>query len=163
MSTRVIDGPHLNAGSPASAAACAGRVIDTALLMVRCIRTRMREQLPGLTVSQFRLMAFLYRQRDASLTDLADHLGVTRSTASGLVDRFVRHGLATRTLNTANRRQVKLRLTRRGAAQFEVATRAARRDAMRRLAGLPPRQVRALCHSLDLLAGAFGDTEVTRT
>jgi DNA-binding MarR family transcriptional regulator len=110
-----------------------------------------------LTLVQFRVMAFLYRQRDCSLSELAGHLGVTRSTASALIDRFVRRGWATRTINRNNRRQVMLRLTRRGAEQFEVAKRAARRDALRRLAALAPAQLETLAQCLDALANAFGD------
>jgi len=144
-------------------AACAARLVDTAPLVVRCIRTQMRAQLPTLTLTQFRVMAFLYRQRDCSLTELAEHLGVTRSTASGLIDRFVRRRWATRTIDRGNRRRVMLRLTHRGAAQFDIAKHAARRDAARRLAALSSAQVGALRQSLHALTRVFGDrAEVTR-
>jgi DNA-binding MarR family transcriptional regulator len=140
--------------------ACAARLVEIAPLAVRFMRAQMRKRLPTLTMAQFRALAFLYRRRDCSVSVLADHLGVTLPTASALVARLVRRGLATRTTNMMNRRQAMLRLTHGGLARFEVAKSAARRQTARRLAGLSPLRLRALRDSLDALAGAFaGETE----
>jgi len=134
---------------------CAVRMVDAVPLVLRVIRAEMRRRMPALTMAQFRTMAFLERQRGTSLSGLADHLGVTRPTASALVDRLVRGGLVARATNTENRRQVRLDLTRRGATQFEVAKRAARRHLSGRLAGAPLEQLKALQEGLALLAAAF--------
>jgi DNA-binding MarR family transcriptional regulator len=146
--------------SSAAAGACAARLVDAAPLVVRFIRAQMRRQMPGLTIAQFRTMAFLYRRSGSSLRALAVHLGVTPPTCSVLVDRLVRRGVVNRTPSRASRREVALRLTRRGRGQFEVAKEAARRQTAGVLAALPDAALRRLTHSLDALAAAFAETEV---
>ncbi len=118
--------------------------------------------MPGLTIAQFRTMSFLYRRSGCSLRALAVHLGVTPPTCSVLVDRLVRRGVVSRTPSRASRREIALRLTRRGRTQFEVAKEAARRQTAGVLAGLRDPALRRLTHSLDALAVVFADTEVSR-
>ena len=108
---------------------------------------------------QFRTMAFLYRRSGCSLRALAVHLGVTPPTCSALVDRLVHRGVVSRTPSEASRREIALRLTRRGRAQFEIAKEAARRRTAGVLAVLPDAALRRLTHSLDDLAAAFTETE----
>src|SRR6516225_6106417 len=108
--------------SPSTTAGeCAARLMDVAPLTMRFIRSQMRRQMPGLTMAQYRAMSFLYRHRGCTLRALADHLGVTPPTCSALVGRLVDRGIATRTTNVANRREVTLRLTSAGRTQFEGA------------------------------------------
>ncbi len=142
-------------GSPGLSDECAARLVEVVPLVVRFIRARMRKRLPTLTIAQFRAMAFLDRRRDCSLGELADYLGVTRPTASALVERLVRRGLATRTTNMANRRRVMLRLTHSGIARFAVAKRAARRQTAGRLVDLSPITLKTILRSLTVLADAF--------
>jgi DNA-binding MarR family transcriptional regulator len=129
-------------------------------LVVRFIRAQTRRQMPGLTMAQFRTMAFLYRRSGCSLRTLAVHLGVTPPTCSALVDRLVRRGVVSRTPSQSSRREIALRLTRRGRTRFEVAKEAARRQTAGVLAALPDAALRRLMHSLDALAAAFTETEV---
>jgi len=145
----------------AAAGVCAARLVEVAPLAMRFIRAQMRRQMPGLTIAQFRAMSFLYRGRGSTLHALADHLGVTPPTCSGLVDRLVSRGIVTRNPNLANRREVVLRLTRAGHTQFETAKDAARRKTASVLAALPEPTLRRLAHDLDALAAAFTETEVS--
>jgi DNA-binding MarR family transcriptional regulator len=147
--------------SSVTAGACAARLVDVAPLVVRFIRGQMRRQLPGLTMAQFRTMAFLYRRSGCSLRALAIHLGVTPPTCSVLVDRLVRRGAVSRTPSRASRREIALRLTRRGRARFEVAKEAARRQTAGVLAVLPDAALRRLTHNLDALAAVFAETEAS--
>jgi DNA-binding MarR family transcriptional regulator len=121
----------------------------------------MRRQMPGLTMAQFRTMAFLYRQSGCSLRALAVHLGVTPPTSSTLVDRLVRRGVVSRTPSQVSRREVALRLTRRGRTQFEAAKGAARRQTAIVLGTLPDVSLRRLVRDLDALAAVFTGTEVS--
>lgn len=145
--------------SPVTAGACAARLVDVAPSVVRFIRAQMRRRMPDLTMVQFRTMAFLYRRSGCSLRALAVHLGVTPPTCSALVDRLVHRGVVSRTPSEASRREIALRLTRRGRAQFEIAKEAARRRTAGVLAVLPDAALRRLTHSLDDLAAAFTETE----
>lgn len=147
--------------SPASRE-CATRLIEVAPLILRSIRAQMHRQMPGLTMSQFRAMTFLYRRSGCALRELADHLGVTPATCSSMVERLVQRGLATRRTNMANRRRVILTLTRTGRAQVEAARDAARRRTARVLSGLPEPTLRTLARSLDALANVFEKTEEDR-
>jgi DNA-binding MarR family transcriptional regulator len=150
--------PLLRDDAATAAEQCAARLVDVAPLTVRFIRAQMRRQMPELTMSQFRAMAFLYRRRGCALREVAAHLGVTPATCSSLVGRLVERGLATRRPNMANRRQVILALTRGGVAQVEAARDAARRHTARMLAALPERTLRGLARSLDALADVFSET-----
>jgi DNA-binding MarR family transcriptional regulator len=154
---------RLFSSRPSSVAAgtCAARLVDIAPLVVRFIRAQMRRQMPGLTMAQFRTMAFLYRRSGCSLRALAVHLGVTPPTCSVLVDRLVRRGVVSRTPSRASRREIALSLTRRGRRQFEVAKEAARRQTAGVLGSLPDPALRRLIHDLDALAVAFAETEVS--
>jgi DNA-binding MarR family transcriptional regulator len=139
---------------------CAARLVEVAPLVVRFIRAQMRAQMPGLTMAQFRAMSYLYRRPGCSLRALAGHLGVTPPTGSALVERLVARGVATRTPNAANRREVALQLTAAGRAQYEAATEAARRRTTRVLAAVPDPVVRRLTQDLLELGAAFAAAEV---
>jgi DNA-binding MarR family transcriptional regulator len=151
--------PFARSTSSVTAGACAARLVEVAPLVVRFIRVQMRRQMPGLTMAQFRTMAFLYRRSGCSLRALAVHLGITPPTCSALVDRLVRRGVVSRTPSRASRREVALRLTRRGRAQFETAKEGARRQTAGVLAPLPDASLRRIVRGLDALAAAFAETE----
>src|SRR3974377_815227 len=84
---------------------CARAVMEAVPFLMRFLRMEMRRQrAPHLSVPQFRVLAFLSRHPGSCLFAVADYLGVARPTASILVDRLVRRGLVTRTVNPAERR-----------------------------------------------------------
>jgi DNA-binding MarR family transcriptional regulator len=145
----------LDDDATAAADQCAARLLEVAPLIVRFIRCRMRTRMPGLTMSQFRAMWFLYRQSGCSLHELADHLGITPATCSAIVDRLVQRGVATRRQSAADRRRVILGLTPQGVAQVEAARGAARRHTARILSGLPEYTLQKVTHGLDALADVF--------
>ena len=69
----------------------------------------------GLTVPQLRVLFFLRDKPGAAAGAIAQHLGVSPSTVTGLVDRLVRINLVRRIEDTADRRVVRARLTEEGA------------------------------------------------
>lgn len=69
----------------------------------------------GLSLTQLRLLAIL-RDRRASMSAVADHLGLDRSTLSGLVDRARSGGLVARERNAQDGRGVDVFLTAEGQA-----------------------------------------------
>jgi DNA-binding MarR family transcriptional regulator len=66
-----------------------------------------------LSLTQLRVLAIL-RDRQGSMSDLASHLGLDKSTISGLVDRAEKRGLLRRTQNPLDGRGVDVALTARG-------------------------------------------------
>ncbi len=60
-----------------TSAECASKVMDTVPLLMRFIRSDMRSHSAAtLSIPQLRSLAFLNRNPGASLSDLAEHLGV---------------------------------------------------------------------------------------
>ena len=66
-----------------------------------------------ITMPQAKLLYLLGASGDLHMSDIVARLGVSLSTVSGLVDRVVDHGLATRREDRADRRQVVVALTPR--------------------------------------------------
>jgi DNA-binding MarR family transcriptional regulator len=63
-----------------------------------------------LSLTQLRMMAIL-RDRTPTMADLADFLGLERSSVSGLIDRAGRRGLVQRTASRSDGRAVQVSLT----------------------------------------------------
>ncbi len=67
----------------------------------------------GLSIIQTRLLGVL-RDREPTMNALGRHLGLDKSSVSGLVDRARRRGLVTRTVSPADRRAVQVSVTDTG-------------------------------------------------
>src|SRR4051812_20164272 len=94
---------------------CAREVLDVIPLIMRAIRTEVRSRRTRhMSVPQFRTLAFLSHCPHSSLSPLAEHLGLTRPSASKLIDGLVADELVTRETSPADRRQIRLNLTARG-------------------------------------------------
>ncbi len=101
---------------------CARELLDVVPIVMRDIRTQMRSRrTPDLTVPQFRTLLFVNRNVGTSLSEVADHMGLTLPSTSKLVDDLIKHGLMTRQPCTADRRRVSLSVTRRGFAILEAS------------------------------------------
>ena len=66
-----------------------------------------------LSLTHVRLLAIL-RDREPRMSDLADHLGLDRSTVSGLIDRAEERGLVRRIVDQEDRRSWRVGLTAKG-------------------------------------------------
>jgi DNA-binding MarR family transcriptional regulator len=78
-----------------------------------------------LSLTQLRALAIL-RDREPTMAQLADYLGLERSSVSGLMDRAVRRGLARKTASREDARSVHVTLTAAGQRQSaEVAEKVA--------------------------------------
>ncbi|MBC7259933.1 MAG: MarR family transcriptional regulator [Chloroflexi bacterium] len=101
---------------------CAREVLDVVPLVMRAIRAEMRShRTPDLSVPQFRALLFLRRTPGASLSQVADHLGLTPPSASKLVDGLVARGLLARQDSQTDRRRVVLTVTPAGEAILDSA------------------------------------------
>ena len=137
---------------------CAQTVIDAVPKVMRAIREEMRRQgAPLFSIPQLRTLVYLHRRPGSCLFHLADHLGVTRPTASALVDRLVRRGMVTRAEDPEERRRVLLGLTPEGSQHLERARRATQAWMAEALSGISPANLRLIMHGLTVLAGPFGE------
>jgi DNA-binding MarR family transcriptional regulator len=96
-----------------------------------------------LTMAQAKLLYVVTAAGELTMSEIAQRLGVTISTASGAVDHLVGLDLIARADDPANRRQVRVSVTELG------------HDTLERLRELSARQLRALFEVLD-----DGDLEV---
>ena len=104
---------------------------------------------------QFRALAYLDRCPGESLSAVADHLGVTLSTASTIADRLVRHGFVERTPHPEERRKITLTITPAGLQLLLVARAATRARVAEILVDLSPVQLRTIVEGLGVLSEAF--------
>jgi DNA-binding MarR family transcriptional regulator len=65
----------------------------------------------GFTAPQLGVIFHLYAMPSITLNELSDHMGLTKSTVSGIVDRLAKQGVVTREIPENNRRTVKLSIS----------------------------------------------------
>src|SRR3954453_22111166 len=108
--------PKLTISSP-TPERCAEALLDALPPVMRVVRRHMRSHRSrGLSLPQFRTLAFLRAVRSANLSAVADFLGAAPPTASRIVSGLVGAGLVVRREHADDRRQVELALTPRGTA-----------------------------------------------
>lgn len=94
------------------------RLLTCTNLIEREVRARLGRDF-DITLSRFDVLAQLARADDGlTMGVLSRHMMVTHGNVTGLVDRLVKDGLVDRHPVAGNRRAVKVRLTRRGRAEF---------------------------------------------
>jgi len=140
---------------------CATEILETVPLLMRIIRMNVRSQTtPELSIPQFRALAFLGRNAEAMLTDVAAFLGLTLPSTSKLIDGLVNAGMATRETHPTNRRRVVLALTRLGRRKYDVAVTCARSFLADRLESLGRAERARVYDSMKVLHALFSDTNL---
>ena len=116
---------------------CAREVLETVPLVMRTVRAEMRRhRTADLSVPQFRTLNFLNRQAGASLSQVAEHIGLTLPSMSLLVEGLVERKLILRNTCAADRRRITLTLTARGQSVLEAAHGATQAALAEKLAAL---------------------------
>lgn len=101
------------------------RIITDILERYRGLIRSMNRAMPrafvdaNLTMPQLKTLVSLYGNERATMGELAESLGVSVSTLTGIVDRLVDHGLVTRENDPNDRRVVVGRLTPEGAGLID--------------------------------------------
>jgi DNA-binding MarR family transcriptional regulator len=135
----------------------AALVLETVPRVMHFVRSEMRSQrAESLSVPQFRALGFLARRGGASLSDLAEHLGLALPAASRLIDGLVTRGLVIRAPSTADRRRVTLTLSACGESMLDAARAHTVEHIAAKLATLPAAERAALGESLEALRRLFG-------
>lgn len=79
------------------------------------IRRQSDELIKGkITLPQFFILNFLKKEGEQRMTDIARILNVTTAAATGLVDRMVKSGYATRVFDPQDRRIIRVKLSVKG-------------------------------------------------
>ncbi|MBX6395288.1 MAG: MarR family transcriptional regulator [Alicyclobacillaceae bacterium] len=91
-------------------------LIDLMRRTMRGLKQKVYQELKeyDLTVPQMWVLRTLHFEGTHSLAELSRKVGMSTSTASGIVDRLVRMGLVSRERDQADRRVVWVRLTEKG-------------------------------------------------
>lgn len=140
---------------------CAARVMETIPLAMRFIRTDIRSRnSTTMSVPQFRTLAFLDRNPGASLSDLAEHLGVTRATASANTERLVQRDFVHRRDDPKERRRVVLNLTEAGKVHLEECRAQTRERISELLNSLTEEQIVLIEEGLTLLKDVLEDNSL---
>jgi len=139
--------------------ACARQVMDVVPLVMRHLRGWMRSQrVAGLSVPHFRALALLGRVGTCTLTDVAEHLGLSVPSVSRMVQGLVGRNLVVREPGTEDGRQVSLRLSEHGKAVLKTAQRGTQARLAEVLSRLSADQRAEVSHATELLRDAFGES-----
>ncbi len=142
---------------------CAARVMDTIPLLMRFIRADMRENsAASLSIPQLRTLAFLKRNPGASLSELAEHLGVTCATASTTIERLVQRDFVQRADHPQERRRIVLNITVEGKQHFEQTQSQTRTHIKDILQDLTLEEITQIEQGLTLLQNVFSKSEVKK-
>jgi DNA-binding MarR family transcriptional regulator len=140
---------------------CAREILETVPAAMRFIRNQVRQNGKGVTLPQFRTLAFVSRARDASLSAAAEHLGLSSPAMSRLVDGLVRTGLVVRRTVSTNRRKVALTLTAKGREMLESVRTDIRGEIAGTLGGLSAAELNTISRAMALLHATFGTNAKT--
>jgi MarR family transcriptional regulator for hemolysin len=150
---KTIDSATVSADSAASLKACATRLVSVAPLLMREFRAEMRRSAPAdLSVPLFRSLILARSRPGATVSDLANHLGVTLPTASVAVAKLGARGLLQPAVPG---QRPKLLLTPAGAELVQRARGEATSAFERRLGGLAPDALRHIDAALVALEAAL--------
>lgn len=135
---------------------CAHALMDTTPQIIQSIRVEMRRGRGAeLSIPQFRTMGFIQRNPDSSLSDLAQHLGLTLPSASKLVDGLVKQKLVTRKESAEDRRRLTLLLTSTGTSIVDSARTSARIHLAEKLKHLSDDDLETISHAMLILHPIF--------
>jgi DNA-binding MarR family transcriptional regulator len=135
---------------------CARELMDTAPQIMQAIRVEMRRgRGSDISVPQFRSLAFIQRNPDSSLSNLAEHLGLTLPSVSKLVDGLVKEDLIIRQEARTDRRRLTLVLTDAGASIVNAARTSAQTNLIQKIKHLSNDDLETIQQAMNLLQPIF--------
>jgi DNA-binding MarR family transcriptional regulator len=126
--------------------------------LMRAIRDQMRQhRVADLSVPEFRTLGFLNQHPGASLTAVADHIGLTLPAMSKMMDGLVARSLVKREreFDAIDRRCVTLALTTRGRTVLESARATTQAYLAEVLAALSPAERTTVMEAMRVLSPLF--------
>ena len=135
---------------------CARELMDITPKIIQTIRFEMRRgHGVNLSIPQFRSLRFIKSNPDASLSDLANHLGLTFPSVSKPVDGLVKNGLMSRQESITDRRRLTLLLTLSGESIINSARANAQINVAKILSNLSTEELSTIHKALELLNPLF--------
>src|SRR5689334_12850245 len=135
---------------------CVHQVLETTPLIVRSIRHEMRSRRASdLSVPQFRALSFVHGSNQPSLSELAEHLGLTLATTSSLTDGLVKTKLVLRAQSPKARRRLTLPLTKEGEAVYETSRAGTQAHLSKRLSPLSQQELSVIRQAFEILQPIF--------
>lgn len=135
---------------------CAVQVMETVPLVMRVIRNEMRShRAPDLSIPQFRTLRYVSYNKGASLSEVAEHLGLTLPSMSKLVDKLVVRDLIRRASAPHDRRRITLELTEAGEASMQDAAQFTLARIAEYLAALSAEECATVIQALHILHDTF--------
>ena len=140
---------------------CAHEVLDVVPLVMRTIRTQMRQhRAADLSVPQFRALSYIDRNSGASLSAVAEHIGLTLPSMSKIVDGLVARKLVIRQTHPDDRRRMTLALTERGRSALESSREATRDCLAQTLGNLSSTDRLTIVAAMNLLRPIFTSNQI---
>lgn len=142
--------------SAPSHAECASELLDLVPLIMRRIRSQVRSGgTADLSIAQFRTLAFISISQEPSLSDVADHIGLSLPSMSKMIDQLFSRGLVVRTTHPSDRRRIILDVTQAGKKLLEAARQTTETLLARTLGPLSTQDRKTVCDALHLLRPLF--------
>jgi DNA-binding MarR family transcriptional regulator len=137
---------------------CADLILEVVPAVMRVIRTEMRRQTAAeMTVVQFRSLALAEYRGGATVSEIAEHIGLTMPSASKLIDGLVGRGYLRRRPDPNDRRKTVLVATARGARAVAIARRTTAEHLSKLLDAMPAHELGAVDAAMKSLGEVFAD------
>jgi DNA-binding MarR family transcriptional regulator len=135
---------------------CARELLEVAPMVMHSIREAMHHYRAGdLSVAQFRTLLYIRRKPGASLSDVAEHLGLTPPSASKKIDGLVVRKLVKRQGSQNDRRRINLTLTNNGEEILIKAREETQARLEERVAVLPQAEIEQVIQAMKFLRSVF--------
>jgi DNA-binding MarR family transcriptional regulator len=139
---------------------CVREVLDVAPLVMRSLRAEFRSHRgKEINIPQYRTLMYLRRSPGASLSNVAEHLGITPPSTSKLVNDLVERDLIDRQTSPADRRKITLILTPKGLDLAETSLRQTQAAYVERFATLPGETLALITQAMRELRVIFSSAE----
>lgn len=143
---------------------CARELMETAPQIMQSIRGEMRRgHGSDISIPQFRTLRFVQHNPDSSLSNLAEHLGLTLPSVSKLVDGLVKQKLINRQESTHDRRRLTLVLTQSGESIVNTARAGTQANIAKTLKRLSSAELETIHQAMQLLHPLFASKSRQQT
>jgi DNA-binding MarR family transcriptional regulator len=137
---------------------CAREILDAVPLAMRTIRTQLRMHSgSALSVPQFRTLLFINRHKGTSISEVAEHIGLSLPSMSTLVEGLVARNFVLRRVHEDDRRRMTLMLTERGDAALRSARTGAQAYLTEQLRPLSEGQRATILRAMRILRRVFSE------
>ncbi len=136
-----------------------GRAFRHAFRSLRSLRGRDTHREDDIGHAQLELLVELYVRGPLHAGELAEAVGVSAATVSGMLDRLCEADLAERSRSEADRRIVDVRLTRRGRRKVEARKAVWQRRWQEAMEGLDDEELRTASRVLERVGGIFAERD----